>query len=122
MISMLMTALLLQASLDTTARPPRAAQFAFARDLLDARLLDYPTARFRDVHGDERLICGFVNAKNRMGAFSGWSRFGVTLFSDEPRLLIDDPDERDDLLLDTFCGEDGTKLGGTDYSGRLTAD
>lgn len=40
-------------------------------------MIDYPSARFRDVHADRRHICGFVNGKNRLGAYAGWKRFVV---------------------------------------------
>lgn len=92
---------------------------ADARDALDRRLLDFPSARFRDVRGNALLICGFVNAKNRMGAYSGWDRFAYVDLGDDPYLLIDDPDETDDILLDALCGEDGNKLTGDDLSRRF---
>nr|WP_314136946.1 hypothetical protein [uncultured Brevundimonas sp.] len=55
--------------------PVTAAQITDARRALDARLFDYPSARFRDVRGTGFALCGFVNAKNRYGAYSGWKRF-----------------------------------------------
>ena len=51
--------------------------FADVRAGLETQLLDYPTARFRNVRvqksGDS--LCGEVNSKNRMGAYSGWTPF-----------------------------------------------
>ncbi len=120
LIASALAALASQASPPTTAPPAGSAQFVVAQRLLDERLLDYPSARFRDVRGDERILCGFVNSKNRMGAYVGWTRFAVTFFTEEPRVMLDDPDGADDVLLDAFCGDDGQRLSGRDYSTNLT--
>lgn len=82
----------LRARLEVEA--PTAVQDA--RQVLDAYLIDYPSARFRDVHAyyafpenralndDETrkepfvLFCGYVNAPNRLGGMTGWQRIGVT--------------------------------------------
>lgn len=61
-------------------------QIVLVRDAFDEKLNDYPTARFRDVTAridpeSTRIVpmfCGYVNAKNRMGAYGGWERFVVT--------------------------------------------
>lgn len=56
---------------------------AKARSALEARLLDYPSARFRDVKahvaggGVAVLFCGKVNAKNRSGGYVGWENFAA---------------------------------------------
>lgn len=44
---------------------------------LDTQLPDYPSARFRNVHINDadRVLCGEVNSKNRMGAYGGWTPF-----------------------------------------------
>lgn len=97
--------------------PPTNAQFAAARQALNERLLDYPSARFRDVRGNDLVVCGFVNSKNRMGAYVGWTRFAWPSLAEEPRLYLDDAD---DIMLDAFCGDDGLRLQGPDYSARLT--
>jgi hypothetical protein len=99
--------------------PPTDAQFAAVRGALDERLLDYPSARFRDVRGTDLVICGFVNSKNRMGAYVGWNRFAWASFADEPYLLIDSAESDDDIMLDAFCGEDGRKWSGPDFSDRV---
>ena len=58
-----------------------------ARDALDRKLNDYPSARFRDVYVTVNgsvvghrgsYFCGLVNAKNRMGAYTGWTDFVVS--------------------------------------------
>lgn len=94
---------------------------ADAREAFNESLLDYPSARFRDARGNAFVLCGFVNAKNRMGAYTGWERFAWVAGSDDPRMLIDDSEGRHDILLDAFCGEDGLRMKGTDYSERLTS-
>lgn len=56
---------------------------AKARSELEARLLDYPSARFADVKahvadgGKAVLFCGKVNAKNRSGGYVGWEGFAA---------------------------------------------
>jgi hypothetical protein len=58
------------------------------RARFNTELIDYPSARFRDVHvarnpvaEAERgqpgtgYLCGFVNSKNRMGGYVGWKKF-----------------------------------------------
>lgn len=76
---------------------PSEAQFAHARRELNERLFDYPSARFRDVRGDDTRICGYVNAKNRMGAYTGWKLFGV-LGSEGSLVWIGD-----DYMLEPMC-------------------
>lgn len=71
-----------------------AAALAKVRRALDDQLFDYPSARFREVYftptpSGDVLVCGEVNAKNRMGAFIGWKGFywlggSVTLADDDP--------------------------------------
>ena len=56
--------------------------------VIDATLLDYSSARFRNVravlHLDWRswhrdfYICGEINSKNGMGGYTGWQSFVVT--------------------------------------------
>lgn len=58
------------------------------RASLEAQLVDYPSARFREVYVTTNpvaeaesgrrgsgYLCGMVNARNRMGGFAGWQRF-----------------------------------------------
>lgn len=49
---------------------------------LQNEMFDYPSARFQNVRlatqGD--IICGEVNGKNQLGAYTGWSPF---VFSDD---------------------------------------
>lgn len=48
---------------------------AQARNVLEPVLLDASSARLRNVKVDGDLICGEVNAKNRLGAYVGFRRF-----------------------------------------------
>lgn len=66
------------------------------RAAFDAELIDYPSARFRDVFVSRNpeaeaergspgtgYLCGYVNSKNQMGGYAGWKRFmasGSNLF------------------------------------------
>lgn len=91
---------------------PTSAQFENARRLLDERLLDFPSARFRDVRADQGRICGFVNAKNAMGAYTGWKPFGV-MGSSGGLIWIDDP-----FMLEPLCTP-ALRETPADYSERL---
>lgn len=63
---------------------------AQAKRLLDDRLVDYPSARFRDVRiaADAKYLCGAVNSKTQMGGYGGWHRFFVQIEEPEPRLAL----------------------------------
>jgi hypothetical protein len=112
-----MKTMLFAAALAATSAPSED-QLAAVRDALDARLLDYPSARFREVTADDAVVCGKVNAKNRAGAFTGWVRFGAFYSDGKVSLYVDDA-ERPPLLLDLYCG-DSRAPKSTDYSDRLT--
>lgn len=99
-----------------TAAPPSAAQLAVARRLLDDQLLDYRSARFKDVHGSTTHICGSVNARNRLTAYVGWQSFVVTL-GDDPGLYF--AEGADAVMVETFCGPETTPKS-ADLSDRLT--
>lgn len=122
---MLMVVAAVAALLQTPAPPPPGPVtdgiIRSARAALDERLLDYPSARFRDVHGNAMVVCGFVNAKNRMGAYTGWSRFAYVDLGSDPYLLVDDAEGSDDIMLDALCGDDGKRLTGADLSTRFAA-
>lgn len=107
------------------------AQAAAVRAGFNAEMLDYPTARFRDVHvavntgveGDRgSYFCGFVNGKNRMGAYVGWTEFSASASSDgEPLVVIRSVsgDEPMDGLVDAMCGSNASR-DPVDRSGLLT--
>lgn len=82
------------------------------REQLDAQLVDYPSARFRDVFVTANTIaeaesgkpgqgylCGFVNSKNRMGGYVGWKRFMA--FEDTVQI---EGDSISDIVINSACG------------------
>lgn len=77
---------------------PTDAQLQRVRTELDLKLLDYPKARFRDVRADRYRVCGLVNAPNRMGAGTGWTKFGALVAGDDVLLYIDD-----EHMSEVFC-------------------
>jgi len=98
-----------------TPGPATDRTFAAARDALDGVLIDYPSARFREVTANASFVCGRVNAKNRLGAYSGWSNFVVVIEPDAQAFVGDD-----EVLVGAFCT--GRVLPQSpDYSDRLTA-
>lgn len=96
--------------------PPIEDQFRWARDAFDRQMIDYPSARFRDVHADRRRICGYVNGKNRLGAYSGWKRFVVMGIEDAEAQIEGDEDFPGAISM--MCDEDPIPHD-QDYSGRL---
>ncbi|QBX37219.1 hypothetical protein E4M02_02605 [Brevundimonas sp. S30B] len=99
-----------------TVPGPGTAQLAAARAALDERLLDYPSARFREVRGNNMVLCGNVNAKNRMGAYSGWTRFAV-FHSDGSSSVYMDGEGSGTIMVDGFCGSG--VFDGRDYTDQL---
>ncbi|UVO49159.1 hypothetical protein M0208_00975 [Sphingomonas sp. SUN019] len=134
-----------------------------ARDELDTVLADYSSARFRNVQarlvrsvfasddgqsnkvpwlhrgGVVLVFCGEVNAKNRMGGFTGWEKFAlqpkqvdvVTLYSFEkprqpkPTNIAAEPKFMSasnlyDEHLGLMCGNEAEVIDPTDLSGSLT--
>jgi len=115
---------LLQAPTVTPAQIREAVSSAPAtRDAFDREMFDYPSSRFRDVHVTINLavegqrggyLCGYVNGKNRMGAYVGWRQFmamgDVVFISGETvadavlpttcngSTIAQDPVDRSDLL------------------------
>lgn len=98
--------------------PPSRAQFTSLRAALDANLLDYPTTRFREVTAKRGVVCGKMNARNRMGAYTGWTDFGALYVEDETSLYIADPDDPP-LLLEMLC-DGGRRPTSRDYSAEVT--
>jgi len=54
-----------------------AYQEAKAREAVARTLIDPDSARFRNVESRDGTVCGEVNGKNRMGAYTGYVRFYV---------------------------------------------
>lgn len=81
-------------------------------------MLDYPSARFRDVRADRRRICGYVNGKNRLGAYAGWKRFvAVPIEGTEVYVEGEDPND----IIGLTCDHGEPLPQSPDYSDRLTA-
>ena len=69
-----------------------------AQRLVAAQMLDPDSANFRSVRtADDGAVCGLVNAKNRYGAYVGFTRFVV--------------DERGRVLLEPTTSLDGSMTG-----------
>lgn len=114
---MIVAALAALSQASAPANTPTDRQFEQARRALNASLIDYPDARFRDVRADSRRICGYVNGRNRIGAFSGWQRFVVMNVPDaEVRY-----EQTDRLgMIPVICDDRDDPLPETNYSARLT--
>lgn len=58
---------------------PLGPFIADVADRFDQSMVDYPSARFRSVslgyRDSKKVMCGYFNAKNRMGAYVGWAPF-----------------------------------------------
>lgn len=105
----------------TAERAMVEKELAMARVELDKTLFDYPTARFREVFvkgspGETVIACGYVNAKNRMGAYIGWQRF-AWFGSNKNRALYVSP--TDVTMTDALCTEPG-HIDSKDYAPDLT--
>lgn len=96
------------------------------RRSLDAKLVDYPSARFRDVYVSRNpaaeaerggagpgYLCGYVNSKNAMGGYVGWKRFMASADS-----VWIEGDSVAAIVLDAACGP-GSANDGVDRSSWL---
>lgn len=50
-----------------------------AKEALKERLIDPFSVQFRGAYNTSGRVYGEYNAKNRMGAYTGWTRFSVSL-------------------------------------------
>lgn len=63
-------------ALQAAPAPPTKAEQAEIKRYFDAELLDGPSARWKwPARVSKGSYCGWVNAKNRMGAYTGWKPF-----------------------------------------------
>lgn len=101
--------------------PVNSRQLSDARDAFDARLFDYPSARFRETRGNGFILCGMVNAKNRMGAYTGWQQFAVYSGSDDdgPGLYIEDSTDGGEIMLE-ICSVSEDAKRGKDWSAEIS--
>lgn len=90
------------------------------RDEFDLKLVDYTSARFRNVVAsawrgtDSVRICGLVNAKNRSGGYAGWNEFAYS-----GGYLLTGPDDADQIA--KLCAPSDARIQDTkDYSSDLT--
>lgn len=82
-------------------RPSTASEQARAKRYFDDYLLDGPTARWRFLSVRiGYILCGRVNAKNRFGAYSGWTPFAYDLVEGDGYIL--GPDESTSAWI-TLC-------------------
>jgi len=99
-----------------------------ARAALDDNLLDYRATRFRQVRLVQtkmgyQAFCGELNTPNRLGGFSGWTRFVLPLGDSSLAKTMDkptiqgQPTKMDAFLAKYGPGEDQNR----DSSGRVIA-
>jgi hypothetical protein len=83
-----------------------------AHATLDEALFDYPSARFKNVYGtvyalgaapSDFILCGEVNSKNRMGAYSGYKAFAIA-YSKDGKLVVDFENDDDSIVYDLCSG------------------
>jgi len=60
-----------------------ANDIAIGRKVLEAKLIDYPSARFRDVKFYDIAICGYINSHNPFGGYTGWQRFQINTLDED---------------------------------------
>jgi hypothetical protein len=88
-----------------------------AHGALDNGLPDYPSTRFRSVHGmvylpgrnpSNYILCGDLNTKNRMNAYSGWEEFAVSYSSTGKTVyaFLSDTDNGT-FIVEGLCGGKG---------------
>jgi hypothetical protein len=66
-------------------------QFSDARQAVSASMIDPHSTQFRNLRKIGPDICGEVNAKNRMGAYVGYTPFLYRLNQSRPVVLDTDP-------------------------------
>jgi hypothetical protein len=102
------------------------AAAAKVREVLDAELFDYPSARFREVSADHAprdrnfiTFCGKMNGKNRVGGYTGWKAFAANV-SDGQASLYMAGEGTGGIMYDALCvGGSGVPIQG-DFSSTLT--
>lgn len=71
-------------------RAPNATEQRKAKTAFDAIAYDGPSARWRfEVLRQGHLVCGYVNGKNRMGGYTGWTPFIFDLADESFRTYQD---------------------------------
>jgi hypothetical protein len=89
----------------------------------DRVLPDFPSTRFRDVgfgyRNADRIICGYYNTKNRMGAYSGWAIFYAYTAIDGFHIRILNPGDPGEYTYRWHCGDKTAWMPG-DRSAEMT--
>jgi hypothetical protein len=97
--------ILLAAAAAATAPLPAARQQAIRR-YYDAKLFDGSSARWKwpRQHRDRGMYCGWVNARNRLGAYTGWTAYFVSFDAAgkvKDDVMLTDPK---DVITDVHAG------------------
>lgn len=95
-------------------QPVNSVQIEQMRSGMDAVLADGMSARYKDVCRPsfsgkikKDVFCGFLNQKNKYGAYTGYVRFGVILGDGRRPAVVDDDGGRAALIAYcTMCGHD----------------
>lgn len=96
-----------------------------ARDLLDRELIDYPSARFREVRASgaplalNATFCGLINARNRAGGFTGWEPFLLSI-SERDEALYVGAEGSAAVMIPGLCGASRRVIIDGDFSEKLT--
>lgn len=106
------------------------AAITLGRTMLDDQLVDYPNTRLRNVRAlaEDRIyrqdeppvrvivFCGEINAPNRMGGMTGWTRFALNANTRTAFPLVTESRRSVNW---TWC-DGGTVIDDTDYSSALS--
>ena len=114
-----------QAKVPTGAGPV----IAQLQERLDERLVDFPSARFKQVrieifpNGNGYLACGLVNSKNSAGGYTGWLLFDVQHMpgSDDVKIGEDKEFSIANVQIKGVCEQPGNRWLDGDFSSALTS-
>lgn len=77
-MAVLLVALLVMSGIGYAFYQKKHGRINWAQEQVAAKLFDGESARFRNVREVSMLaVCGEVNGKNRLGAYTGFTRFRV---------------------------------------------
>ncbi|PIW26242.1 MAG: hypothetical protein COW30_16085 [Rhodospirillales bacterium CG15_BIG_FIL_POST_REV_8_21_14_020_66_15] len=99
-------ALILAATTATADVAPNWKEVSTAA--VKAKLLDQESARFNfeKPFSKEKgitIVCGKVNAKNRMGGYAGFTRFAVQIDGGTAKAFLDGEDSLDTPFINILC-------------------
>lgn len=100
---------------------PHGPQVASLRQGFDETLIDYGSARFKDVRlaTDGVATCGLVNSKNRMGGYTGWTPFYAMALPSSPAIITLGGDSSSLSVVTAMCGRADLKWLPVDLSDRI---